>query len=50
MIFIDNSSNNFTIKIKHIVALKSLKSQISSFYKNSKKQSLLDSWLNIKKM
>ena len=31
----------FTAEIKHIVALKSLKSQIGSFHKDSKKQSSL---------
>ena len=50
MVFIDNPPDSFTAEIKHIVALKSLKSQISSFHKNSKKQSSLDSWLNTKNM
>ena len=45
MAFINNPPSNFTFEIKDVAALNNIKSKISSFYKNSKKQTLLDSWL-----
>ena len=43
--FINNPSSNFTFEIKDVAALNNIKSKISSFHKNSKKQTSLDSWL-----
>ena len=45
MAFINNSLSNFTFEIKDVTALNNIKSKISSFHKNSKKQTSLDSWL-----
>jgi hypothetical protein len=45
MAFINNPPSNFTFEIKDVAALNNIKSKISSFHKNSKKQTSLDSWL-----
>ncbi len=42
MTFIKDLPEDFTTEINNIIVLKNLKSQIKSFYKNSKKQTLLD--------
>jgi len=47
MAFIKDPPENFTTEINNVVVLKNLKSQVKSFYKNSKKQSSLDNWLEI---
>src|SRR6266540_5165921 len=45
MAFIKDPPKDFTTEINNVVVLKNLKSQIKSFYKNSKKQTSLDNWL-----
>ena len=45
MVFINNSPSNFTFEIKNVAALNNIKGKISSFHKNSKKQTSLDGWL-----
>ncbi len=47
IVFIKDLLEDFTTKINNVVILKNLKSQIKSFYKNSKKQTSLDNWLEI---
>jgi len=47
MAFIKDPPKDFTTEINNVVVLKNLKSQIKSFYKNSKKQTSLDNWLGI---
>lgn len=43
--FINNPPDNFVAEVKHIATLKDLKSKISYFYKERKKQASLDNWL-----
>jgi hypothetical protein len=46
--FINNSLDNFSAEVKQIVTLKDLKSKISYFNKEYKKQASLDNWVSIK--
>jgi len=43
--FINNPPDNFVAEVKHIATLKDLKSKVSYFYKERKKQASLDNWL-----
>ncbi|CAB4405317.1 unnamed protein product [Rhizophagus irregularis] len=46
--FINNPPDNFSIEVKHLAALKDMKSKIGYFYKKHKKQVSLDNWISNK--